>query len=348
MTLRLTIVVPAYNEDHRLAAGMRRFDTAVSAGAIDLDRTEVVVVDDGSTDRTAAVAEKLLAALPHHRVIRLPVNQGKGAAVRAGIATARSPYTAFMDADMAIDPLAIPLLLDGLERNDVVVGSRALPDSMVETTYAVRTLISRLFNELVTSGTGLGLKDTQCGFKAFRTPVARLLFHLVRIDRFAFDVEVLARARRLGLSIGEVPVHWKHVEGSTVHPLHDSVTMVSDVYRSRRGLLAGPPVPTIVVRPTTGSTDPGWRDQVADLLQNLLDGIPVSVVADGDGLVALLAMVDPADVARVHAALRDELPSAEVTRRALGLDGLAALGPLAGRLDASGPPGASGPPDPGE
>ena len=348
MTLRLTIVVPAYNEDHRLAAGMRRFDTAVSAGAIDLDRTEVVVVDDGSTDRTAAVAEKLLAALPHHRVIRLPVNQGKGAAVRAGIATARSPYTAFMDADMAIDPLAIPLLLDGLERNDVVVGSRALPNSMVETTYAVRTLISRLFNELVTSGTGLGLKDTQCGFKAFRTPVARLLFHLVRIDRFAFDVEVLARARRLGLSIGEVPVHWKHVEGSTVHPLHDSVTMVSDVYRSRRGLLAGPPVPTIVVRPTTGSTDPGWRDQVADLLQNLLDGIPVSVVADGDGLVALLAMVDPADVARVHAALRDELPSAEVTRRALGLDGLAALGPLAGRLDASGPPGASGPPDPGE
>jgi len=334
MTLKLTIVVPAYNEDHRLAAGMRRFDAAVSAGAIDLDRTEVVVVDDGSTDRTATVAEKLLAALPHHRVVRLPVNQGKGAAVRAGIATARSPYTAFMDADMAIDPLAIPLLLDGLERNDVVVGSRALPDSMVETTYAVRTLISRLFNELVTSGTGLGLKDTQCGFKAFRTPVARLLFHLVRIDRFAFDVEVLARARRLGLSIGEVPVHWKHVEGSTVHPLHDSVTMVSDVYRSRRGLLAGPPVPTIVVRPAAGSTDPGWRNRVVDLLDEQLDGIPVSLVADGDGLVALLAMVDPADVARVHAALRDGLPSAEVTRRALGLDGLAALGPLAGRLDA--------------
>lgn len=342
MTLRLTIVVPAYNEDHRLAAGMRRFDTAVSAGAIDLDRTEVVVVDDGSTDRTAAVAEKLLAALPHHRVVRLPFNQGKGAAVRAGIATARSPYTAFMDADMAIDPLAIPLLLDGLVRHDIVVGSRALPDSMVETTYVVRTLISRLFNELVTSGTGLGLKDTQCGFKAFRTPVARLLFHLVRIDRFAFDVEVLARARRLGLTIGEVPVHWKHVEGSTVHPLHDSVTMVSDVYRSRRGLLAGPPVPTISVRPTAGSTDTGLRDRVAELLHDLLDGAPVSVVADGDGLMALLAMVDPVDVARVHAVLRDELAPAEVTRRALGLDGFASLGPLAGRLDACGPldPGA--------
>jgi glycosyltransferase involved in cell wall biosynthesis len=336
MSLALTIVVPAFNEDHRLAAGMRRFDAAVSTGAIDLERTELVVVDDGSTDRTAAVAEKLLAALPHYRVVRLPVNRGKGAAVRIGIATARSPYVAFMDADMAIDPLAVPLLLDGLERNDVVVGCRALPDSMVETTYVVRTLISRLFNEFVTMGTGLGLKDTQCGFKAFRTPVARLLFHLVRIDRFAFDVEILARARRLGLHIAEVPVHWKHVEGSTVHPLHDSVTMVTDVYRSRRGLLAGPPVPTIAVRPQHGGGDPDLRGRVAGVLAGLLGGTPVSVVADGDDVVALLPLVEPADVARAHAALRDVLAPAEVTRRALGLDGLTTFGPLAGRLDAPG------------
>ena len=78
MTLQLTIVVPAFDEAHRLADGMRRFDAAVSAGAIDLDRTEVLVVDDGSTDDTAAVAEKLLAALPHHRVLRLPCQPGQG------------------------------------------------------------------------------------------------------------------------------------------------------------------------------------------------------------------------------------------------------------------------------
>ena len=88
----------------------------------------------------------------------------------------------------------------------------------------------------MTAGTGLGLKDTQCGFKAFRTPAARLLFHLVRIDRFAFDVEILARARRLGLGITEVPVQWKHVEGSTVHPLHDSF----DHAGRRLPLAAGP------------------------------------------------------------------------------------------------------------
>ena len=106
---------------------------------------------------------------------------------------------------------------------------------MVDGTYAVRAVMGRLFNRLVTTGTGLGLQDTQCGFKAFRTPVARLLFHLVPIDRFAFDVELLARARRLGLEVTEVPVQWKHVPGSTIHPLHDSVTMLSDVYRSRFG-----------------------------------------------------------------------------------------------------------------
>jgi hypothetical protein len=341
--LQLTIVVPAFNEAHRLGAGMRRFEAAVSAGAVDLERTEVVVVDDGSSDKTALTADKLLAALPHHRVIRLPRNLGKGAAVRAGVASARSNYTAYMDADMAIDPLAIPLLLDGLESNDVAIGSRALADSMVETTYVLRSLMGRLFNELVTTGTGLGLKDTQCGFKAFRTPAARLLFHLVRIDRFAFDVEILARARRLGLGITEVPVHWKHVEGSTIHPLHDSLTMVSDVARSRRGLLAGPPVPTISVR--TGDPGPanGHRVdgdlalRVAGLLATVLDGAPVPVLTTETGVTAFLALVDPADVAIAHSLLAKELAPLAVSRRALSIDRLAALGPLGGRLDVTPP-----------
>jgi hypothetical protein len=345
VTLRLTIVVPAYNEAHRLSAGMQRFEAAVSAGAVDLEQTELVVVDDGSTDATALTAGKLLAAIPHHRVIRLPFNQGKGAAVRAGVAASRSTYTAYMDADMAIDPLAVPLLLDGLQRHDVAIGCRALPDSMVETTYIVRSLMGRLFNEMVTFGTGLDLKDTQCGFKAFRTPVARLLFHLVRIDRFAFDVEILARARRLGLTITEVPVHWKHVEGSTIHPLHDSVVMVGDVYRSRRGLLAGPPVPTISVRPIqagSAAAEPGLTDRVSRILTGRLGGAPVPVLNVDGGVTALLAMVEPAEVARAYEDLRDRMAPFEVSRRALSLDGLASLGPLTGRLDVPAPPGVGG------
>ena len=104
MTLELTIVVPAFNEAHRLSEGIKRFDAAVADGAVDIRRTELLVVDDGSTDGTATTARNLLTHLPHHRVVSHPVNRGKGAAVRTGVTLARSPYTAYMDADMAIDP----------------------------------------------------------------------------------------------------------------------------------------------------------------------------------------------------------------------------------------------------
>ncbi|MGO8872485.1 MAG: dolichyl-phosphate beta-glucosyltransferase [Acidimicrobiales bacterium] len=336
MTLELTIIVPAFDEAHRLADGVKRFDAAVDAGAIDLGSTEVVVVDDGSTDGTADTARSLLAHLPHHRVVSLPVNRGKGAAIRTGVSLAEGDCTAYMDADMAIDPRAVPGLLAGLGTNDVVIGSRALADSMVDGTYALRAVMGRLFNRMVTTGTGLGLHDTQCGFKAFRTPVARLLFHLVRIDRFAFDVEVLVRARRLGLRTSEIPVHWKHVPGSTIHPLHDSVTMLADVYRSRLGLVPSPPLTAVVVADPTAER-PGsspLRDQVADVVAGTLVGVPVPVVADGSSVLALLPLVDPDDAATVLSALRAEFAPLPVFRRAMTMDALAELGPLTGRLQA--------------
>ncbi len=354
MTLELTIVVPAFNEAHRLAEGMKRFDAAVDDGAVDVDRTEVLVVDDGSADDTAATARTLLRSLPHHRVVRLPENQGKGAAVRTGVALARSTYVAFMDADMAIDPRAIPLLVSGLETNDLVIGSRALPDSMVESTYAIRSVMGRLFNRLVTTGTGLGLQDTQCGFKAFRSPVARLLFHLVRIDRFAFDVEILTRAHRLGLSIAEVPVQWRHVFGSSVHPLHDSVAMLTDVGRSRLGLVATPTVPGVIVgnvpkpalpvlaggptRGRTGEPTKALTEAVQRVVNDSLDGALMPVVATGRSALVLLPLVEPADCAVVLSALRAEFEPLPVSRRAMSIDDLADLGPLSGRLDAPAAP----------
>ncbi|HEY5098283.1 MAG TPA: dolichyl-phosphate beta-glucosyltransferase, partial [Acidimicrobiales bacterium] len=294
MTPRLTIVVPAFNEAHRLAAGMERFAAAVEDGAVDLEVTEVVFIDDGSTDATADTARRLLAPLPHHRVISLPTNRGKGEAVRTGVALARGSCTAYMDADMAIDPRAVPLLLGGLETNDAAIGSRALPDSMVDGSYTVRAAMGRLFNRLVTTGTGLGLQDTQCGFKAFRTPAARLLFHLVRIDRFAFDVELLARARRLGLRVTEVPVQWKNVPGSTIHPLHDSITMLADVYRSRLGLLTTPPVPAAAVRgPSPGGGESLPLDRIAAVVAGTLSGAPVPVVPGDRSVAVLLPLVEP-------------------------------------------------------
>ena len=333
MTPRLTIVVPAFNEAHRLPAGMERFAAAVDDGAVDLDVTEVVLIDDGSTDGTGDTARRLLAPVPHHRVISLPANRGKGAAVRTGVALARGSCTAYMDADMAIDPRAVPLLLEGLGTADAAIGSRALPDSMVDGTYTVRAAMGRLFNRLVTTGTGLGLQDTQCGFKAFRTPAARLLFHLVRIDRFAFDVEILARARRLGLRITEVPVQWKNVPGSTIHPLHDSLTMLTDVYRSRLGLLATPPVPAVVVHgPSSGDGEAPPTDRISAVVADTLAGAPVPVVACGRSVTVLLPLVEPAEVAMVLAALRAEFDRLEVSRRAMDLGALGGLGALSGRL----------------
>ena len=341
MTLELSIIVPAFNEAHRLAEGMKRFDAAVSDGAVDLERTEMLVIDDGSTDGTAATARSLLTHLPHHTVISLPTNQGKGAAVRTGVARARGELTAYMDADMVIDPRAIPALVNGLRTADLVIGSRTLADSMVESTYAVRSVMGQLFNRLVTTGTGLGLRDTQCGFKAFRTPAARLLFHLVPINRFAFDVELLARAQQLGLSIAEVPVQWRHVAGSTVHPLHDSVSMLADVYRSRLGLLATPAVPAITVRPGPRALGPAdLMDGVGAGVADSLPGVPVPVVADGTTAVVLLPLVDATASAVALSALRAEFSPGAVSPRALTLDALAALGPLSGRLLAPGhPPG---------
>jgi hypothetical protein len=333
MALELTIVVPAFNEAHRLADGMKRFDAAVADGAVDLRTTEVLVVDDGSSDGTAEAARALLAHLPHHRVVRHPVNLGKGAAVRTGVTEARGECTAYMDADMAIDPRAVPRLLEGLRTSDVVIGSRALADSMVETTYALRAVMGRLFNTLVTTGTGLTLLDTQCGFKAFRTPAARLLFHLVRIDRFAFDVEVLATAHRLGLRTSEVPVLWKHVPGSTIHPLHDSVTMLFDVYRSRLGLIAAPPVPALVIRsPGTGDPVDGLAARVRWAVEATLGPLPVPVVTDTISVTVLLPLVPAEDVATVTSAVRAECAPASVTRRAFTRTDLAGLAPLAGRL----------------
>ena len=122
------------------------------------------------------------------------------------------------------------------------MASRTVPGSVVVDATVSRVAMSRIFNHLVTAGTGMHIRDTQCGFKAFRTPVARLLFHLVGVDGFAFDVEILRVAHLLGLPVAEVPVHCHNVGGSSVHPFHHARAMLSEVRRSRRGLLAVPPV----------------------------------------------------------------------------------------------------------
>ena len=160
---------------------------------------------------------------------------GKGAAIWDGVAVARAPVVLFMDADMAVDPLQTPQLVSAMGKADVAIGSRSVPGSSVESDNFRRAVMGQTYSRYVNALTGLGIRDTQCGFKAFHTPAGpRLLFHCMVIDRFAFDVDLLYLARRLNLPrSAEVPIHWRDVDGSAVRPVVDPFLMVLDVLRMR-------------------------------------------------------------------------------------------------------------------
>lgn len=227
-TPALSVVIPAYNEATRIGTTLRALRAATG------DDIEVIVVDDGSSDDTAAVAEGLLDPSHHRRVLRLDRNQGKGAAVRAGVLAARGDAILYMDADLATDLEALPRFLADLVDADVVVGSRSVPGAAVKQGTRDRAVMGRVFNRLSRLATGIHIHDTQCGFKAFRGPAAKAIFGLARCDRFAFDVEVLMLAERLGFRVVERPVTWTAVDGSSVRRVNDSARAAFDVLRIAR------------------------------------------------------------------------------------------------------------------
>jgi glycosyltransferase involved in cell wall biosynthesis len=229
----LSLVVPAYNESGRLRAGVDRLRSASSSVGLDLATVEVLVVDDGSTDDTVACARELAGDLPLGRVISHDRNLGKGAAVRTGILAAVGRKVVFADADMAIDPIHLPALLDALDRSDVAVGSRAVR-GRVDYHSRLRTQAGRAFNLAVRTLGGVNLADTQCGFKGFNRGPALLLAQLQTTSSYAFDVELLWLASRLNLGRAVVPVTWLDVPGSSVRPVHDSARMLLDVVSARR------------------------------------------------------------------------------------------------------------------
>ena len=321
--LALSIVVPAFNEVTRLGVGIERLQAAVDHGAVDVGVTEFVVVDDGSTDGTAELARDLYGRYPQSTVLRLPANAGKGAAIRRGVASARGAAIAFMDADMAVDPRQIPLLVGALDHADVAIASRALPGSSADHDRLGRTMMGWAFNQIVNAATHVSVGDTQCGFKAFRTPVARLLFHSSTIDRFAFDVEVLYTARRLGLRIAEVPVQWSNAQGTRIRPLRDPLSMLSDVLRSRIGSR-----PAKLVEAVSVSADAAGGP-VLDLVLGSVDQRTPVVPWSGDGALVLLPLFPPDEIARITDRLRDAFGDGAVRHLTLPMQQLVDMAPLA-------------------
>lgn len=224
----LSVVVPFFNEMHRL------HETITEIVGLAVDRDEVILVDDGSTDGTGEALRDAARHLSRVEVIRLPRNLGKGAAVRAGVAQSSGDHVVFMDADLATDLGDLPLVRAALDHAHVAIGSRSMPTTELKNATRVRSVMGEIFNRSVRKVTGLEFRDTQCGFKAFRGDEARSLFAHASVAGFAFDVEVLMLARASGMEIVEVPVRWTQVGGSKVRFAVDPLKMLCDLPHIRR------------------------------------------------------------------------------------------------------------------
>ncbi len=236
--LNLSVVVPAYNEERRLPATLDRIGGYLAQSAWLLP-AEIIVVDDGSTDGTSAAAAAV-GAFPGVavRVIRFDRNRGKGAGVRAGLEASRGARVLISDADLATPIEEIEALL--ASGADLAVGSRALRRELISRRQPpARDVMGRGFNVALRALGLTRLRDTQCGFKLLEGSLARRLAGAMRLDGFAFDIEMLARAERAGATIAEVPVRWRHVDASRVRPLRHSAQMLRDALRLRLWLWLG-------------------------------------------------------------------------------------------------------------
>lgn len=236
----LSVIIPAYNEEPNFKKGTIN---DVPAFLQKQDYTyEILIVDDGSSDNTASLAEDFAKKHKNVRVIKNP-HEGKAATVKAGVGEARGDYILFTDFDQATPIHEVARLLPYFPEYDIVIGSRQLPGAKREKEPIHRHIMGLVFNILVQIIAVRGIWDTQAGFKSFKAPVARELFGQLRVYGkakkvqgalvTAFDVELLFIAKKRGFKIKEVPIIWHHVSTTRVSPIKDSLRMLRDVIKIR-------------------------------------------------------------------------------------------------------------------
>lgn len=234
---RLSVVLPAYNEEARLPATLAAWSAYLAAQPY---RSEIVVADDGSRDDTAAVAEAFAADHDGVRVLRLQPNRGKGSAVRQGVLAAEGQVVLFADADLGIPAEFAATALSTIDAGaDVATGERSLRSYAREERSIVRLLAG---GAVQISRRALGLtfiRDSQCGYKAFRRQAAQAIFGKATINSFAFDVEVLYLARRLGFAVRPFPVDVSFQAGSTYDVRKHLPRFLKDILRVRVNALRG-------------------------------------------------------------------------------------------------------------
>jgi len=235
---RLSIVIPAYNEAARIEGTLERVLWCVQKCAWD---AEVLVVDDGSTDRTVEIVQQWAARNERLHLVKNPGNRGKGYSVRNGLLQAAGEIVMFTDADLSAPMEEAERLFDALDAGaDVAIGSRWL-DKQKQTIHQplYRRFFGRCFNWVTRKVMGLPYKDTQCGFKAFKRDAAQTIFRLQTIERWGFDPEILFIARKLKYKIAEVAVTWGHDERSRISYLKDGLQMLKEMAEIRSNSLRG-------------------------------------------------------------------------------------------------------------
>ena len=227
----IAVIVPAFNEEDRIGPTLDRIQEYLAKQ----DFTwQVVVVSDGSTDKTVELSESFSRSNKGFSVIDSQPNRGKGYVVRKGMLEIEAEYLLFSDADLATPIEELEKLLPAMGKADIAIGSRPLQEGHLEGRQPFyRELLGRAFNFAVQLLAIKGVKDTQCGFKLFLGPVAKDVFSRCKLDGFGFDFEALMIANDLGYVTAEIPVRWRHQEGSKVVLMRDGPRMLRDLVKLR-------------------------------------------------------------------------------------------------------------------
>jgi dolichyl-phosphate beta-glucosyltransferase len=232
-TILVTVVIAAYNEETRICPSLIKVSEYLCKNQYE---HEIIVVDDGSTDGTSRVAGALTSRIGNLKIIRYPVNRGKGYALRQGVLESKGTMVLLSDADLSTPIEELQNLSSFIfdKKCDIAIGSRALSSSqiIVKQPWA-RQIMGKVFNRITRILVLDDFSDTQCGFKLFPGEIARQLFREAQIDRFAYDVEILALAKKNGYKVSEVPIKWNNSFESKVNPFFDSLQMLKDIFKIR-------------------------------------------------------------------------------------------------------------------
>lgn len=230
----ISIIIPAYNEEDRIEPNLQHI---ISYLKLNFNKYEIIIIDDCSTDRTNEIVSKYTSS--NIIVLKNDINRGKGYSVKRGILKAKYPLVLFSDSDLATPIEELEKFIGYIDEGyDIVIASRNLKESIREVKQPLyRQYMGRMYPKLVELIVVKGFKDTQCGFKLFKTDLAKKIVRLQTFERFSFDVEILFIANKLGYKVKEAPVTWIDQEGTKVRFLTDGFSMLLDLFRIRYNYL---------------------------------------------------------------------------------------------------------------